>query len=242
MQKRSDNKVFTTINSTTMKNIILIILLVTSFLSCGVEPGASCFDLVQNGAETGIDCGGDCDPCISCDDGIQNGDEIGIDCGSACGVACPIVIDCTGEDMCMKAIVEGLKWEALEVEAAYDSSGLSIVGSNFDFIRINDQDGRRRAQIGLFFPDPEDQSLPYTITIDTDSDLVSLAIIIEGLPDIPLRDYDEIISAELVLREFDTNNKTAAGDFSLRGKTISEVAPFSEVQAIAWDGKFNVSW
>ena len=45
---------------------------------------ATCDDGVQNGDETGIDCGGSCAPCVSCNDGIQNGDETGIDCGGSC--------------------------------------------------------------------------------------------------------------------------------------------------------------
>jgi hypothetical protein len=45
---------------------------------------SSCDDGIQNGNETGIDCGGDCDPCASCIDGIQNGNETGIDCGGDC--------------------------------------------------------------------------------------------------------------------------------------------------------------
>ena len=54
-------------------------------IDCGgpdCAPCASCDDGVQNGSETGIDCGGpDCDPCATCDDGVQNGNETGIDCG-----------------------------------------------------------------------------------------------------------------------------------------------------------------
>ena len=48
----------------------------------------TCDDGVQNGDETGVDCGGpDCPPCVAtCDDGIQNGDETGVDCG---GPDCP---------------------------------------------------------------------------------------------------------------------------------------------------------
>ncbi len=47
----------------------------------------TCTDGIQNGDETGIDCGGSCDPCQvdpTCTDGIQNGDETGIDCGGSC--------------------------------------------------------------------------------------------------------------------------------------------------------------
>ena len=53
---------------------------------CG-DTTPTCTDGIQNGDETGIDCGGSCDPCVptpTCDDGIQNGDETGIDCGGSC--------------------------------------------------------------------------------------------------------------------------------------------------------------
>ncbi len=47
----------------------------------------TCNDGVQNGNETGVDCGGSCPPCTTtptCTDGIQNGNETGIDCGGSC--------------------------------------------------------------------------------------------------------------------------------------------------------------
>ncbi|WP_026231607.1 cohesin domain-containing protein [Neolewinella persica] len=47
----------------------------------------SCSDGIQNGNETGVDCGGpDCAACPTptCSDGIQNGTETGIDCGGSC--------------------------------------------------------------------------------------------------------------------------------------------------------------
>lgn len=48
----------------------------------------SCTDGIQNGQETGVDCGGPtCTPCASCTDGIQNGQETGVDCG---GPTCPV--------------------------------------------------------------------------------------------------------------------------------------------------------
>jgi len=49
---------------------------------CGTCP--SCFDGTMNNGETGIDCGGPCPACPTCFDGIINGGEIGIDCGGAC--------------------------------------------------------------------------------------------------------------------------------------------------------------
>ncbi|MEL6969139.1 MAG: zinc metalloprotease, partial [Bacteroidota bacterium] len=49
----------------------------------------TCNDGIQNGDETGVDCGGsDCPACPTCDDGIQNGDETGIDCGGSDCPAC----------------------------------------------------------------------------------------------------------------------------------------------------------
>ena len=62
---------------------------------CGSAPAPTCTDGIQNGDETGIDCGGSCAPCTvdpTCDDGIQNGDETGVDCGGSscapCQTAC----------------------------------------------------------------------------------------------------------------------------------------------------------
>jgi len=57
----------------------------TCMIPCGPP---TCDDNVQNGNETGVDCGGpDCLPCPTCTDGIQNGDELGVDCG---GPDCPL--------------------------------------------------------------------------------------------------------------------------------------------------------
>ncbi len=55
-------------------------------VDCGGScvPCATCNDGIQNGDETGVDCGGSCGPCPTCNDGIQNGDETGIDCGGSC--------------------------------------------------------------------------------------------------------------------------------------------------------------
>ncbi len=47
----------------------------------------TCNDGIQNGNETGVDCGGSCEPCTvdpTCNDGIQNGNETGVDCGGSC--------------------------------------------------------------------------------------------------------------------------------------------------------------
>ena len=50
----------------------------------------SCTDGIQNGDETGVDCGGSCpNTCPTCTDGVQNGDEEGIDCGGSNCAPCP---------------------------------------------------------------------------------------------------------------------------------------------------------
>lgn len=59
----------------------------------------TCDDGIQNGDETGVDCGGSCEPCQgdpepTCDDGIQNGDETGVDCGGSCE-PCNVPTECT---------------------------------------------------------------------------------------------------------------------------------------------------
>ncbi len=58
----------------------------------------TCTDGIQNGDETGVDCGGtSCSPCQvdpTCTDGIQNGNETGIDCGGDCA-PCQVDPTCT---------------------------------------------------------------------------------------------------------------------------------------------------
>jgi len=52
---------------------------------CGVVPAnATCDDMIMNGDEEGVDCGGSiCPPCVTCDDMVMNGDEVGVDCGGS---------------------------------------------------------------------------------------------------------------------------------------------------------------
>ncbi|MGB2015141.1 MAG: M43 family zinc metalloprotease, partial [Flavobacteriales bacterium] len=56
----------------------------TNFCVSSTGPQPTCDDGIQNGDETGVDCGGSCPACATCDDGIQNGDETGVDCGGSC--------------------------------------------------------------------------------------------------------------------------------------------------------------
>jgi hypothetical protein len=64
----------------------------------GGSTAPTCTDGIQNGDETGVDCGGSCDPCVvppTCDDGIQNGDETGVDCGGSSCAPCSTPSTCT---------------------------------------------------------------------------------------------------------------------------------------------------
>lgn len=67
----------------------LIFLACLFVSSCGEDE--TCIDGIQNQDETGVDCGGICQPCFSCSDGIQNGTETGIDCGGDCPTVCSII-------------------------------------------------------------------------------------------------------------------------------------------------------
>ena len=86
----------------------------------------TCDDLVPDGAETDLDCGGpDCDPCrageacalprdcqtgvcspdgacrpAACDDGVSNGDETGLDCGGPVCLACDAGQVCAADADC----------------------------------------------------------------------------------------------------------------------------------------------
>ncbi len=55
-------------------------------MSCDYVP--TCTDLIRNGLEEGVDCGGLCKPCPTCTDRIQNQGEEGIDCGGPCPRSC----------------------------------------------------------------------------------------------------------------------------------------------------------
>lgn len=70
----------------------------TSNFCVGGPSGPTCDDGIQNGDETGVDCGGstcsDCPVIPTCDDGIQNGNETGLDCGGDCA-PCPLEPTCS---------------------------------------------------------------------------------------------------------------------------------------------------
>ena len=92
--------------------------------SCTAPCGPpSCTDGIQNGDETGVDCGGSsCPACPTCTDGIQNGDETGVDCGGSCA-PCP----CTGQNVTLTIVLdnypEETSWTITAGGATYASGG-----------------------------------------------------------------------------------------------------------------------
>lgn len=92
---------------------------------------ASCADLVQNGAETDVDCGGpDCQTCAvgegcavsadctsgdcqggtcqpTCTDGLLDQDESDVDCGGATCAPCPVGGSCGVDGDCMSGLCSG---------------------------------------------------------------------------------------------------------------------------------------
>ena len=100
---------------------------------CGAGVSPTCDDGIQNGNETGVDCGGpDCAACPTCDDGVQNGDETGVDCGGSCN-ACPI--NCN-DNLIMVSITldnypEETSWELTNASGVVVASG-GTYGSQAD--------------------------------------------------------------------------------------------------------------
>lgn len=90
-------QVETTLASSDGVNTPILNSYTASYIACTPEePVPTCSDGLQNGDETGVDCGGSCESCPvpeTCDDGIQNQDETGVDCGGSCS-ACPVEPTC----------------------------------------------------------------------------------------------------------------------------------------------------
>ncbi len=94
----------------------------------GGSSNPTCNDGIQNGNETGVDCGGpDCDPCAvpTCDDGIQNGDETGIDCGGSCGPCdatyCDMSGNNSGDDSISNVTFAGINNSSTSTTVGYEN-------------------------------------------------------------------------------------------------------------------------
>ena len=121
------------------KLLILVFLMACMAIgtnSCDKEDDPTCTDGIQNGTETGIDCGGDCSPCISCDDGIQNGTETGVDCGGDCA-------DCPNPAAINRVLVTigGDEWQSntgpnvtvdndITIQAVHSDGSILVINAN----------------------------------------------------------------------------------------------------------------
>lgn len=100
---------------------------------------AACDDGLQNGQETGIDCGGpDCPACPTCDDGVQNGQETGVDCGGPdcpdCELICSEPINLSVNFVTTTSAI--LTWEAAPNAVGYEVA-YNPVGGIADFIDLS---------------------------------------------------------------------------------------------------------
>jgi hypothetical protein len=84
----------------------------------------TCNDGIQNGDETGVDCGGSsCPACPTCNDGIQNGDETGVDCG---GSSCPPCNSgCSGTEVTVQILLDNYPGET--TWNLKNSNGVTVV-------------------------------------------------------------------------------------------------------------------
>ncbi len=139
---------------------------------------ATCFDGAMNGDETGVDCGGSCQPCPTCTDGIMNGNETGVDCGGPDCEACPETcddgilnngeeeIDCGGPNCepCAEpvetAIVRHYNYLSLEnpMFHTFEQSDLSVGVIDGDEGNDVTTQGADLPMITFGVPDPEDAS------------------------------------------------------------------------------------
>ncbi len=89
----------------------------------------TCTDGILNGNETDVDCGGpDCPACPTCVDGIMNGDETGIDCGGSCAeCGCGLVLDQEDFENGLGIWIDGGSDCALYTNGNYASSGINTL-------------------------------------------------------------------------------------------------------------------
>ena len=146
---------------------------------------ATCTDGVQNGDETGIDCGGaSCPSC--CGNGIQDADETDVDCGGADCVPCPACM--TGLDEIMNET-----FDACMMPAGWTVSGPGVI--TFDGGPTDVPGGQTPS---------EDFSVCIAIIDDDAANAVGISCIIS-----PIIDMSSITNAELT---FDWQNNDFAGD------------------------------
>ncbi len=118
----------------------------TVVISGGTTPTPTCSDNIQNGDETGVDCGGtSCTPCTvapTCSDNIQNGDETGVDCGGTSCTPCSNSGTVVYVDMADETTNSSSTWNFFRIEvgdddgfgAWFSSNTLRLVNYGKDFV------------------------------------------------------------------------------------------------------------
>ncbi len=85
-------------------------LLSSSTETATTEVFTTCLDGIQNGDETGVDCGGSCQVCVpvTCLNSIQDLDEEGVDCGGNCPSACTDTsLGQSNQDKTIESVTQG---------------------------------------------------------------------------------------------------------------------------------------
>jgi hypothetical protein len=130
---------------------VLALLVGAGASGCVLYLNPLCSDLIRNGDETDIDCGGTCGPCnvgdrcnidedcdkgtcnagrckaLPCADGVQDGDETDVDCGGSCRKCagarrCQVAADCfSGSCVATTKTCSGLATVSFAAPAAYPS-------------------------------------------------------------------------------------------------------------------------
>lgn len=192
------------------------------------EPMTSCTDGIQNGDETGVDCGGTCTACPTCTDGIQNGDETGVDCGGANCPACPTCedgtmngdetgVDCGGANC--PACPEGVqgKWQSSGTNVAPLLVNLFAVDSIWAEFRLDmtytvhqfDQSGTMIVLEGTYAQTKSNVGEIWTITVNQTS---PVAFTSSGIFEVTEGDPDEM-KYEIVLEDGQNAPPTPEGGF-----------------------------
>jgi hypothetical protein len=161
----------------TLKWALLSLALVsigTTWYGCKDDDDiATCDDGIMNGDETGIDCGGSCDPCPTCEDGIMNGEEEGVDCG---GPDCP---PCNIGLMETKWQSSGTNVAPLLVALFNTDSIYAEFGANFTYtVKQYDNTGAEQVLSGTYTQTASGVGNIWTITINQSS---PAAITAEGI-------------------------------------------------------------
>lgn len=177
-------------------------------LDCGSLPSTTCGNGVQDGDETGVDCGGSCTPCgttvPTCTDGIMNGDETGVDCG---GTSCP---PCSSNNYYMRCEIDGTPWDAYML--GFMAASIDFSGYLNGFISYTNEGQIRIGNLDDFL-----QTGSYVFTNGAmSSGLASFSYVPEVLGTSPNHFYEPVgNNGSLVITAVNITDSTVTGTFSV---------------------------